>query len=138
MNFAKRRKRQKSFRKQYDETATNLPPDSVGDKIYFQLPEGKEWSKGEIIKTIGSRTYIIRAANGRTYKRNRVHIYRNLGQKLNKIKYDDHTCIPILTNDSNLDDLTTATNSTSPHEENTCQRPTQRRLPNKLRKYVVY
>ena len=68
MNLEKRRKRQESMRKQYDETAKNLPPVSVGDKTYFQSPEGKEWSRGEIIKKIGSRTYIIRAAHGRTYK----------------------------------------------------------------------
>ena len=105
MNFAKRRKRQKLFRKQYHETAKNLPPVSVGDKIFFQSPERKEWSKGEIIKKIGSRTYIIRAANGRTYKRNRAHIRRHLRQKLNKTTYDDHTCIPFFTNDNSLDDL---------------------------------
>ena len=139
MNFAKRRKRQESTQNQYHKTAKNLLPVSIGDKIYFQSPEEKKWSKSEIIKKIGSRTYIIRAANGRTYKRNRVYIQRNLKQKLNKTTYDDHTCIPFFTNDSNLDDLTTATNSISPHEENTCQRPTRtRRLPNKLREYVVY
>ena len=37
----------------------NLPPVSVGDKIYFQSPERKECFKSEIIKKIGSRTYII-------------------------------------------------------------------------------
>ena len=50
MNLEKRRKRQD---KQYDKTAKNLPPVSVGDKIYFQSPDGKEWSKSEIIKKIG-------------------------------------------------------------------------------------
>ena len=52
----------------------------------------KEWSRGKIIKKIGSRTYIIGAANERTYKRNGVHIRRNLEQKLNKATCDDHTC----------------------------------------------
>ena len=99
MNLEKRRKRQESIRKQYDKTAKNLPPVNFGDKIYFQSPEGKEWSKGEIIK-MGLRTYIIQAANGRTYKRNLVHIRRNLGQKFSKTKYDDHTCTPLFTNDS--------------------------------------
>ena len=69
INLEKRRKKQESIRKQYDKTAKNLPPVSIGDKIYFQSPEGKDWSRGEIIKKIGSRTYIIRVANGRTYKK---------------------------------------------------------------------
>ena len=83
MSLEKRKKRQESIRKQYDKTAKNLHPVSVGDKIYFQSPEGKEWFRGEIIKKIGSRTYIILAANRRMYKRNRVHIRRNSVQKLN-------------------------------------------------------
>ena len=107
MNSEKRRKRQESIRKQYDKTAKNLPLVNIGGKIYFP------WSRSEIIKKIASRTR-IRTANGRTYKRNRVHIRRNMGQKLNKTTYNDHTCIPFFTNDSNHDDLTTANNNTSP------------------------
>ena len=92
--------------------------------------------KGKNDPKIGSHTYKIRAANGRTYKINRVHIRKNLGQKLNKTTYDDHTCMPFFTNDSNLDDLATANNNAPSNEENTCQRPTRtRRPPSKLREY---
>ena len=55
-NLKKRRKRQESIRKQYDKAVKNLPPVNIGDKIYFPSPEGKEWSKGEIVKKIASRT----------------------------------------------------------------------------------
>ena len=52
MNLEKRRKRQESIRKQYDKTAKNLPPVSIGDKIYFNRRKGKNGPKVKLSRIL--------------------------------------------------------------------------------------
>ena len=138
MNFAKRRKRQNHSENSMTKQQKICLLLALEIKYIFYHRKEKNDPKAKLSRRL---FHILKKSlcKRKNVQKNRVHIQRNLGQILNKTTFDDHMCIPFFTNDSNLDDLTTATNSTSPHEENTCQRPIRtRRLPNKLREYVVY
>jgi len=60
--------------KYYDKRARSLQPLCVGDRIIFQSPNMEGWQKGQIVRKLGARTYIIRSSLGVLYKHNCVHI----------------------------------------------------------------
>jgi len=73
IDLNRRCKRHIAIKKYYDKRAHSLQPQCVGDRIMFQSPK-EGWQKGQIVRKLGARTYIIRSSLGVLYKHNRVHI----------------------------------------------------------------
>lgn len=46
----------------------------VGQAVFFQHLEGRNWKLGKINGILGPRTYIVKDQNGTTYRRNRIHL----------------------------------------------------------------
>ena len=60
---------------QYDRTAKELPTLTVGRTVCMQpVKHMDQWKKATVIKKVSTRSYIVRAANGKTYRRNRKHL----------------------------------------------------------------
>ena len=71
---AKRENRKKSIKRSYDRKSRTLTELDVGQPVFFQHMEGKEWKLGEITQILGPNTYRVEDPDGGTYRRNRVHM----------------------------------------------------------------
>ncbi|CAM1327148.1 Uncharacterised protein r2_g3611 [Pycnogonum litorale] len=70
----KRRIRKKSVQKCHDRHARDLPELRIGQTVYFELRENAKWIVGKVNSKLGERTYLVKGANGGTYRRNRVQM----------------------------------------------------------------
>ena len=41
---------------------------------FFNIPKGRDGTKGIVVKCSNSRSFIVKASDGATYRRNRIHI----------------------------------------------------------------
>ena len=66
------KERQKKY---FDRTARDLPELKEHQSVRIQpLGRSQEWQQAKVIKQLPNRSYNVEAANGRTYRRNRVHL----------------------------------------------------------------
>jgi len=66
--------RRRQTKQCYDRRARPLSTLHANQPVYFQHPPRKGWTRGNIVRRIGPRSYIVKSIDGSTYKRNRVHI----------------------------------------------------------------
>lgn len=73
--FRKKIKDQRDYSKQYYDRRTRpLKDHNVGDTVYVKVhPKGSTWTEGHIEAQAEPRSYIV-SANGREYRRNKIHI----------------------------------------------------------------
>ncbi|KAL5017694.1 hypothetical protein ScPMuIL_005222, partial [Solemya velum] len=70
----KRESRKRSVKQSYDRKARRLSEIDIGQSVFFQHMEGKNWRLGQVTEIVGPRTYVIRGPDGGVYRRNRVHM----------------------------------------------------------------
>ena len=70
----KREARKRSIKKAHDRKSQRLLKIDVGQSVFFQHSEGQNWKLGKVTDILGPNTYEISGSNGRTYRRNRVHM----------------------------------------------------------------
>ena len=70
----KREARKRSIKKAHDRKSQRLLKIDVGQSVFFQHSEGQNWKLGKVTYILGPNTYEISGSNGRTYRRNRVHM----------------------------------------------------------------
>jgi len=141
IDLNRRCKRQIAIKKYYDKRARSLQPLCVGDRIIFQSPNKEGWQKGQIVRKLGARTYIIRPSLGVLYKRNRVHIRPDHSSTCNVVFNPTYssTCDVVPSPSSHTSVVASqiappAVNDTVAHA-----RPSRfRRPPERLRDYVCY
>uniref|UniRef100_A0A0A9WHB1 RNA-directed DNA polymerase n=1 Tax=Lygus hesperus TaxID=30085 RepID=A0A0A9WHB1_LYGHE len=66
---------QKRYKCHHDKKSRPLKSLQVGEKVYFKRNPKLHWEEAIVQKTAGTRSYIVQDSNGRTYRRNRVHIF---------------------------------------------------------------
>ena len=71
----KREARKRSVKKSHDRRSRKLSELDVGQSVFFQHIEGKDWKLGQVIAIIGPNTYQVKGPDGGKYRRNRVHYY---------------------------------------------------------------
>lgn len=68
-------RRKQRIKQYYDRTAKELPPLLDGQTVRIQPVKHKgQWEKATVVKKISARSYIVKVANGRTFRRNRKHL----------------------------------------------------------------
>ncbi|KAL3835772.1 hypothetical protein ACJMK2_021248 [Sinanodonta woodiana] len=72
INYRSARKR--SVKKWYVKRARTLSSLSIGESVYFENKEQKQWKLGKIKERLNERSYIVESQDEGTYRRNRVHI----------------------------------------------------------------
>ena len=70
----RRQARKDTVKKSHDRKAQSLPELDVGQHIFFQHLEGRDWKFGEVSNILGPSTYEVKRPDGSTYRRNRVHL----------------------------------------------------------------
>jgi hypothetical protein len=70
----KREARKRVVKKHYDRKARQLSEIDVGQSVFFQHMEGKNWRLGRVTEILGPRTYVVQGPDGGVYRRNRVHM----------------------------------------------------------------
>ena len=70
----KREARKRSVKKSHDRRSRKLSELDVGQSVFFQHIEGKDWKLRQVIAIIGSNTYQVKGPDGGKYRRNRVHM----------------------------------------------------------------
>jgi len=84
------KQRRQQAKIQYDKSAKELPALVIGQTVRIQpIRHMKEWKKATVIKKVSTRSYIVRAANGQTYRRNRKHLRPTEEIPLNDITTTD-------------------------------------------------
>ena len=72
------RQSKKWQKKYYDRTARDLPELKEHQTVRIQLfGRSYEWQQARVTKQLPNRSYNAEAANGRTYRRNRVHLRKS-------------------------------------------------------------
>jgi len=66
----------------------SLAPLQLNQNVYFQSPEKEGWRSDTIVEKLSLRSYVIEAANGIRYRRNRVYIRPNLWPHSQSIDFD--------------------------------------------------
>ena len=67
--------RRQKAKQQYDRTAKELPALAVGQAVRIQpVKRHEQWKKGTILKKVSKRSYLLQAASGQIYRRNRKHL----------------------------------------------------------------
>jgi len=62
-------------KQQYDRTAKRLPALAVGQTVRIQPVKHQEkWKKATIVKKVSDRSYLVKTANGKIYRRNWKHL----------------------------------------------------------------
>jgi transposase InsO family protein len=70
----KRESRKDSVKKSHDRKSRRLSELDIGQAVFFQHLEGKNWKLGEITQILGPNTYQVKGPDGGIYRRNRVHM----------------------------------------------------------------
>lgn len=70
----KRNQRRQTVKKSFDKKSREQSELDVGQAVFFQHLEGRNWKLGKINGILGPRTYIVKDQNGTTYRRNRIHL----------------------------------------------------------------
>lgn len=70
----RRQARNDTVKKSHDRKAKSLPELDVGQHIFFQHLEGRDWKFGEVSNILGPSTYELKRPDGSTYRRKRVHL----------------------------------------------------------------
>ena len=70
----KREARRRSVKKAHDRRSRKLSEIDVGQSVFFQLTEGRNWKLGKVTDILGPNTYQVSGPNGGMYRRNRVHM----------------------------------------------------------------
>jgi len=67
--------RRQRAKQQYDKTAKELPTLTDGQTVRIQpVKHHGQWEKATVIKKVDARSYLVKVANGRVYRRNRKHL----------------------------------------------------------------
>ncbi|PFX13009.1 putative RNA-directed DNA polymerase from transposon BS [Stylophora pistillata] len=69
----RRQARKDTVKKSHDRKAKSLPVPDIGQSIFFQHLEGRDWKFGEVSNILGPSTYEVKRPDGSTDRRNRVH-----------------------------------------------------------------
>ncbi|XP_023933671.1 uncharacterized protein K02A2.6-like [Lingula anatina] len=67
-------KRNKSVKKYHDKSARDLPKLKIGQNVYFEQKQNQQWILGKVLDTCDEHSYQVKAQDGATYRRNRIHI----------------------------------------------------------------
>ena len=70
----KREVRKRSIKKTHNRKSRRLSKIDMGQSVFFQHIEGRNWKLGKVTDVLGPNTYEISGSNGGTYIRNRVHM----------------------------------------------------------------
>ena len=70
----RRNQRRQTVKKSFDRKSREQNDLDVGQAVYFQHLEGRNWKLGEISGILGPRTYVVKDQNGTSYRRNRIHL----------------------------------------------------------------
>ena len=66
--------RRQRTKQQYGRTAKELPAPADGQIVRIQPVKQKDqWIKATALKKVSARSYLVKAANGQIYRRNRKH-----------------------------------------------------------------
>ena len=75
LEIARRRNQHKqTVKKSFDRKSCEQNDLDVGQAVYFQHLEGRNWKLGEISGILGPRSYVVKDQNGTSYRRNRIHL----------------------------------------------------------------
>ena len=66
--------RKRSVKKHHDCKSRKLSEIDVGQSVFFQHSEGRNWKLGKVTDILGPNTYQVSGPDGRMYRRNRVHM----------------------------------------------------------------
>jgi len=95
--------RQWNAKVQYDKHAKQLSELQTGQTVRIQ-PNGyrDQWKAARVIKKVGTRSYLVKTANGQVYRRNRKHL-RCTTETINKVPQnyedgEDEFAIPSMAN----------------------------------------
>ena len=67
--------RRQKAKQQYDRSAKELPALEEGQVVRIQpVKRQEQWRKGTVVKKVNNRSYLVQAANGQIYRRNRKHL----------------------------------------------------------------
>ena len=67
-----RENRKLTVRKHHDKRACDLPKQTEGQSVFFELKENDNWKLWQIIDQYNSRSYVVQNEDGVKYRRNRV------------------------------------------------------------------
>ncbi|XP_022808381.1 uncharacterized protein LOC111345357 [Stylophora pistillata] len=63
-----------TVKKSHDRKAKSLPELDVGQHIFFQHLEGRDWKFGEVSNILGLNSYEVKRPDRSSYRRNRIHL----------------------------------------------------------------
>lgn len=71
--FQRKLKKNAAMKKEFDKTAHDLASFKGGDAVYF-CDGGPGWKRGDVIRRLSARSYLVKDDRGRILRRNRVHL----------------------------------------------------------------
>ena len=75
LEIARRRsQRRQTVKKSFDRKSRGQNDLDVGQAVYFQHLEGRNWKLGRISVILGPRIYVVKDQSGTSYHRNRIHL----------------------------------------------------------------
>ena len=72
--FYKKLEKNVVIKKEFDKKAHDLPTFGDGDPVYFCDGGVPGWKRGEVVRRLASRSYLVKDERGMVLRRNRVHL----------------------------------------------------------------